>query len=102
MYTQQHCYVFPKNIIPWRDSNPGLQVPEADAMSSEAGLCYVHDFGQKALFLKTNIMVMFLCIDGCNFSQIANIFWKMVAHVFVYRNADKRGHVAMIFGDILT
>jgi hypothetical protein len=22
--TQQHCYVFPKNLTPWRDSNPGL------------------------------------------------------------------------------
>jgi hypothetical protein len=21
---QQHCYVFPKNLSPWRDSNPGL------------------------------------------------------------------------------
>jgi hypothetical protein len=21
---QQHCYAFPKNLIPWRDSNPGL------------------------------------------------------------------------------
>jgi hypothetical protein len=30
LYTQQHC--FPKNLIPWRDSNPGLDVPEADAM----------------------------------------------------------------------
>jgi hypothetical protein len=25
---------FPKNLMPWRDSNPGLLVPEADAMSS--------------------------------------------------------------------
>jgi hypothetical protein len=25
---------FPKNLIPWRDSNPGLLVPEADAMST--------------------------------------------------------------------
>jgi hypothetical protein len=24
---------FPKNLIPWQDSNPGLLVPEADAMS---------------------------------------------------------------------
>jgi hypothetical protein len=24
----------PKNLIPWRDSNPGLLVPEADAMST--------------------------------------------------------------------
>jgi hypothetical protein len=23
-YTQQNCYAFPKNLIPWRDSNPGL------------------------------------------------------------------------------
>jgi DNA-directed RNA polymerase subunit RPC12/RpoP len=22
--TQQRCYVFPKNLLPWRDSNPGL------------------------------------------------------------------------------
>jgi hypothetical protein len=29
-YTQQHCYVFPKNLLPWRDSNPGLLVPEGD------------------------------------------------------------------------
>jgi hypothetical protein len=35
LYTQQHCYVcFPKNLIPWRDLNPGLLVPEADAMST--------------------------------------------------------------------
>jgi hypothetical protein len=34
-YIQQHCYVFPKNLIPWRDLNPGLLVPEADAMSTE-------------------------------------------------------------------
>jgi hypothetical protein len=33
-YTQQHCYVFLKNLIPWRDSNPGLLVPEADTMST--------------------------------------------------------------------
>jgi hypothetical protein len=25
---------FPKNLIPWLDSNPGLLVPEADAMST--------------------------------------------------------------------
>jgi hypothetical protein len=25
-YTQQHCYVILKNLIPWRDSNPGLFV----------------------------------------------------------------------------
>jgi hypothetical protein len=25
---------FPKNLIPWWDSNPGLLVPEADAMST--------------------------------------------------------------------
>jgi hypothetical protein len=25
---------FPKNIIPWRDSNPGLFIPEVDAMST--------------------------------------------------------------------
>jgi hypothetical protein len=24
---------FPKNLIPWRDSYPGLLIPEADAMS---------------------------------------------------------------------
>jgi hypothetical protein len=23
--TPQHCYDLPKNLIPWRDSNPGLQ-----------------------------------------------------------------------------
>jgi hypothetical protein len=33
-YTQQHCCVFPENLIPRRDSNPGLLVPEADAMST--------------------------------------------------------------------
>jgi hypothetical protein len=33
-YTQQHCYVFPKNLIPWWDLNPGLLVPKVDAMSS--------------------------------------------------------------------
>jgi hypothetical protein len=26
--------LFPKNLIPWRDSNPGLLVPEVDAMST--------------------------------------------------------------------
>jgi hypothetical protein len=31
--TQQH-FCFPKNLIPWRDSNLGLPVPEADAMST--------------------------------------------------------------------
>jgi hypothetical protein len=30
--TAQLC--FPKNLIPWRDSNPGLLVPKADAMST--------------------------------------------------------------------
>jgi hypothetical protein len=35
-YTQKHCYVFPKNLIPWRDSNPGLLAPEADAMPTAA------------------------------------------------------------------
>jgi hypothetical protein len=29
-YTQQHCYV---SLKTWRDSNPGLLVPEADVMS---------------------------------------------------------------------
>jgi hypothetical protein len=34
-YTQQHCYVSLKTLhSPWRDSNPGLLVPEADAMST--------------------------------------------------------------------
>jgi hypothetical protein len=33
-YTQQHCHVSLKTLhAPWRDSNPGLLVPEADAMS---------------------------------------------------------------------
>jgi hypothetical protein len=27
----------PKNLIPWRDSNPGLLVPQADAMSTPSG-----------------------------------------------------------------
>jgi hypothetical protein len=28
-----HCYLcFPKKLMPWRDSNPGILVPEADAM----------------------------------------------------------------------
>jgi hypothetical protein len=31
--TQQHC-CFPKNLMPWRDSNPGLLIHEADAMST--------------------------------------------------------------------
>jgi hypothetical protein len=31
-YTALLC--FPKNLTPWRDSNPGLLVPEADAMST--------------------------------------------------------------------
>jgi hypothetical protein len=33
LYTTALLY-FPKNLIPWRDSNPGLLVPEADAMST--------------------------------------------------------------------
>jgi hypothetical protein len=33
-YAQQHCYVFPKNLRPWRDLNPGLLAPEAGAMST--------------------------------------------------------------------
>jgi hypothetical protein len=33
-YTKQHCYVSLKNFLPWRDSNPGLLVPEVDAMST--------------------------------------------------------------------
>jgi hypothetical protein len=33
-YTQQYYYASLKNLIPWRDANPGLLVPEADAMSS--------------------------------------------------------------------
>jgi hypothetical protein len=32
--TQRHCYVLPENLIPSRGLNPGLLVPEADAMSS--------------------------------------------------------------------
>jgi hypothetical protein len=28
-WTQQHCYVFPKNLTPWWDS-----VPEADGIST--------------------------------------------------------------------
>jgi hypothetical protein len=32
-YPQQHC-CFPKNLLPWWDSNPGLLVPEADEMST--------------------------------------------------------------------
>jgi hypothetical protein len=23
-FTHKHCYVFPQNVIPWRDSNPNL------------------------------------------------------------------------------
>jgi hypothetical protein len=33
MYTTA-LLCFPKNLIPWRDSNPGLLVPERDAMST--------------------------------------------------------------------
>jgi hypothetical protein len=33
-YTQQHCYGSLKNLIPWRDSNPGLLVPDTDAMTT--------------------------------------------------------------------
>jgi hypothetical protein len=33
-YTQQHCNVFPKILIPWQDSNPGLLVLWAAAMST--------------------------------------------------------------------
>jgi hypothetical protein len=29
---------FPKNLIPWRDSNPGLLVLEADAMSTDCAM----------------------------------------------------------------
>jgi hypothetical protein len=37
-YTQQHCYDSLKTLhIPWRDSNPDLLVPEADAMSIVPG-----------------------------------------------------------------
>jgi hypothetical protein len=32
-YTQQHC-VSLKNLMPWRDSNPGLLFPEAGVMST--------------------------------------------------------------------
>jgi hypothetical protein len=32
MYTTA-LLCFPKNFIPWQDTNPGLLVPEADAMS---------------------------------------------------------------------
>jgi hypothetical protein len=31
-YSQQHCCVSLQNLTPWRDSNPGLLVPVADAM----------------------------------------------------------------------
>jgi hypothetical protein len=54
-YTQQHCYVFPKNLIPWRDLNPGLLVPEADAMSTAP-----RRQGNKTLLLKRVI-----CLPGC-------------------------------------
>jgi hypothetical protein len=33
MYTTA-LLCFPKNLIPWRDTNPGLLFPEADAMSN--------------------------------------------------------------------
>jgi hypothetical protein len=33
MYTTA---LYPINLIPWRDSNPGLLVPEADEMSTHA------------------------------------------------------------------
>jgi hypothetical protein len=33
-YTQQHCYVSLKNLLPWQDSNPGLLVLEVDAIST--------------------------------------------------------------------
>jgi hypothetical protein len=32
LYTTEQC--FPKNLIPWPDLNPGLLVPELDAMST--------------------------------------------------------------------
>jgi hypothetical protein len=38
---------FPEKLIPWWDSNPGLLVPEADAMSTPPGQ-------PKTYFVKNN------------------------------------------------
>jgi hypothetical protein len=57
---------FPKNLIPWRDSNPGLLVPEADAMSIAP-----RRQGGHTVFVALYI--------SCQKSQFGYIFeWKML------------------------
>jgi hypothetical protein len=44
LYTQQHCYVFLKYLIPWWDPNPGLLNRVADATSTaprRQGSCFL-------------------------------------------------------------
>jgi hypothetical protein len=77
-YTQQHCYVcFPKNLIPWRDSSPGLLVPEADAMSTAP-----QRHGMDNVLVK--VTVVLASSDRMNCSQ----YFSIVKRVSLATSAD--------------
>jgi hypothetical protein len=78
--SQQHCYDFPKkNLIPWLDSNPGLLVSEADAMST-APLRHIY---------WTQIQAHFFCLFWHLFrwKVIGNLVAKNIIAMYKILNA---------------
>jgi hypothetical protein len=70
-YTQQHCYDLPKNLMPWRDSNPGLlflrrmRCPRCQSNYFIFGFCCVTHVPHKNILLtrgKKHSLKWFLAI----------------------------------------
>jgi hypothetical protein len=89
-YTQQHCYIgFPKNLIPRRDSNPGLIVTEAGAMST-APRCHAMPGREKKLCtnqfnpVPQNWILHFFETSFSDFETVSSVLTR-VARWFVFR-----------------
>jgi hypothetical protein len=74
----------PKNLIPWRDSNPGLLVPQADAMSTPSGHL------QKGLGIPLSLDFRFrplkywLCIFISSITALDCLIWDLIIHPYTW------------------
>jgi hypothetical protein len=71
----------PKSLIPWRDSNPGLLVPEADAMSTaprrQGTSSNFHTYYLcRKLLQKSSVPKFFCSVAKCFLSSIFFSFYK--------------------------
>jgi hypothetical protein len=77
-YTQQHCFVSLKTLYPYTgDSNPGLLLPEADAMSTAVADSHISK-SRKSKKVKVSIEIKELegeCIYACRMIKLAQKSW---------------------------